>query len=263
MWKYIIGVFAFVQLYACTSDNSLDEQAPRLESIQLNVPITSGDVCGTRSDRRVVVQTGQTLLIDWQVSDDTELSQLKVDIHHNFDCHGHGRNGQAWSIIELIDLEGAQQTGQLRLEVPQNASAGNYHFGILLLDAAGNQSEIPVQYDLVLENSTDVTAPTLLVQTPTDSQKEIQRGDTLHFSGQVADNLPLAGGKITFSYITPQGNRSLLHSLAFDSQTGAQSSFTWHYPVPATLPKGTYTFEVKAFDAVNNNSISTRTITVK
>ena len=65
--------------------------------------------------------------------DNEALSQYKVDIHNNFDCHGHARSTQDWTVLEVLDIEGTEQRVSRSLSVPDDVTAGNYHFHVQVI----------------------------------------------------------------------------------------------------------------------------------
>lgn len=234
-------------LAACSPRLDLDEQVP---SLYLEGLATAPDtVCGGLEENVITVYAGETFDFFARFEDNIALSQYKIDIHHNFDCHGHRSGLPAWSVLEVEDLVGNIEERQISLSVPSNVGAGDYHFSIQLLDASGNEAR-SIYYPLKLKHRSDSVAPRLSVQAP--NSNSVNAGDVLSFSGTVEDNLDLEGGFVELRYRTPSGN--VVEVATEDLTTGTLQSFSLEYAIPASLVSGTYTFTVEAYDAVRNAS---------
>jgi len=117
---------------------------------------------------------GDTLLIgheahlDLELSDDVMLKSYKVDIHSNFDGHGHAVKAELvrlttadapWSFSKSWDVSDKRNTDIHHHEiiVPDSINGspiakGNYHFSVYVTDAAGNESKVIV--GVVVANGT-------------------------------------------------------------------------------------------------------------
>ena len=88
------------------------------------------------------VAAGQTLIVTADVSDESGLSQIKLDIHDQFDGHNHGKiAGIPWEEVRVIDIDGKEYFITENFDVPDNATAGPYHVIAQVVDAAGNTGE--------------------------------------------------------------------------------------------------------------------------
>lgn len=87
------------------------------------------------------------------LEDDEALGQLKVDLHNNFDCHGHDGKTQTtdWEVIDIIELSGDHTHQTLRYIAPADITLGAYHLSVELLDKAGNQAENGLRFDVLAE----------------------------------------------------------------------------------------------------------------
>jgi hypothetical protein len=103
---------------------------------------------------------GHEVHLDVELSDDIKLGSYKVDIHSNFDGHGHAvpalvksetAADVAWSFSKSWDVSDKINTDIHHHEiiVPDSINgspiaAGNYHFSVYATDAAGNESKVIV-----------------------------------------------------------------------------------------------------------------------
>ena len=162
--------FLFPILFiACGGDNDLSP--PEIEVIESIPPLSQQLICG-ELEEGYKLYSGDTLIMDLRITDNEELSELKVDIHDNFDCHGHGGNRAPgfetpdisqettdWTLLNINELSGSEQELQLSIAVPENVTAGFYHFALQVVDAAGNEAESELIYDLNVKNRRDTIPP--------------------------------------------------------------------------------------------------------
>jgi hypothetical protein len=96
-----------------------------------------------------VAVKGKTFLFKAKFSDNRELSQYKIDIHGDFDIHGHTTQQEEWETILIGDLSGKEQEIERTISVPADIKSGTYHFIVECTDKAGN-SAVPQEIDLVI-----------------------------------------------------------------------------------------------------------------
>jgi hypothetical protein len=117
---------------SCNSDS--DKQSPVIELLSVSPQLESALICGEMEINNVIsLNSNDSLKLSLKLSDNKGLSQLKIDIHENFDCHGH-KAVSPWQVLNLIDLSGTEQILNLSIPIPSTASAGVYHFQIRLFD---------------------------------------------------------------------------------------------------------------------------------
>jgi hydroxymethylpyrimidine pyrophosphatase-like HAD family hydrolase len=86
-----------------------------------------------------------------EFSDNEGLSSYKVDIHPNFDGHVHTRANEtvdfkynkSWSITGKNTVVHHHE-----IQIPENATPGNYHLMVYCTDNAGNESHVAVNIEL-------------------------------------------------------------------------------------------------------------------
>lgn len=235
-----------------------DTTPPVWEFHSFNPEPRSGEICGELEPEVFFVKGGDVFEFHATFTDDEELSQYKIDIHQNFDCHGHGKTLD-WYVLDIIELSGKEEEVHKQLEVPENVTAGKYHFMIYLVDAAGNQAVNTFIRDFVVLNPTDTIPPEVLLTTPNPTENHVvERGTSLNFSGTVTDNLSLyegGNGKIVIDFVN-QSNQNIFDGaeFAFPPTLSTTYDFDLDVDIPLSAPTGDYIFRVYAFDGVNNRS---------
>lgn len=265
----IIALIVIVQLTACNVPDT-DLTPPTIEEISYEPAPDADEICSTQEPVVFGLTGGDELIFDVVFNDDVGLSQYKVDIHNNFDCHGHGggvapspsapnveNQTNDWSIQDVRDISGMSVPVRRVLNVPQNVTAGNYHFHIQVLDQSGNDVPFANFYSLKVKNSLDVVPPVINIQQPATNSIAIQKGNTIRFVGQVTDNLSLSEGGNGILYLSntdlSSGNTLSTNTyFQFDETVDDTFDFDFEYTVPQTLVAGSYRFSLGANDGVRN-----------
>lgn len=237
-----------------------DTEAPILSLNSINPGAGQGLVCGQPDSRVIAIESGDTISATLVLSDNENLSQYKVDLHSNFDCHGHAKpatNTEDWYLIDIQDVSGKTAEVELELFAPNNVTSGTYHFGVQATDAAGNNSESTL-YSVNVVNTSDLEAPVLIVNTPSEPSFTMANGDAILFEGSVTDNQLLNSGgngliEVRYWNIT-NGTVSILAERSLGDIASETYNFSFPETIPQTLVSGSYIFEVRAFDGVNNPS---------
>ena len=83
-----------------------------------------------------------------ELSDDVLLKSYKINIHPNFDHHGHKLSKDTatedFNFNRAYDLSGMRnaQIHHHDIVIPANATPGDYHLMVWCTDAAGNQTQV-------------------------------------------------------------------------------------------------------------------------
>ena len=268
--KYLSLLAIPFLLLSCSDDNSVDVNAPSMQILSLTPPPAAGEICGTTEDTVFTIRGGETLEAELVFSDNQALSQYKVDIHNNFDCHGHGGSAtpgipapnvasvtEDWTVLALEGISGTSEAVTLSLKAPENITAGAYHFQVQVLDESGNDNPLANFYSIRAYHPDDEEPPVLTVESPTESSLAAQKGETLRFEGQVTDNFSLSegGNGLVFISYTDLGSGNTFSTDAFvalDGGVGKSYDFELEFEVPQTIKAGDYRVRVDAYDGVRN-----------
>lgn len=257
--KRIIGLIVLtgfvIVLAACGKNKTTpgDEHELSIKILETSVPVTTAEVCGVDHDNVLKLTTGIPLTLKMQFKGAQELSQYKIDIHANFDCHGHERPLSEWQFLKVEDLSGKEAMVTETIPLPTEAFTGNYHCIIRLIDASGNEAEF-VEFSLIVSNSEDSEPPVISLQQPASDSIAVNRGDVITFQGAVTDNLSLKNGRLEITYVDAAGADYTAIIENFSAQEYDEHAFERTYEVPAFAATGTAVFTLRAFDEFNNTS---------
>lgn len=153
MKKSIFFLFTLIVIAAisCKKDtpvhpgDGLYPEKPIIEILSVSPGTITAEICGQQDERVIELSTGQSLELRFNIKARAGLSQYKIDIHSNFDCHSHRLGESAatvpWKVLDIVALSGQEITETQTLKVPENATAGNYHFMMQALDNEGYEAE--------------------------------------------------------------------------------------------------------------------------
>jgi hypothetical protein len=86
---------------------------------------------------------------EMNLSDNEQLASYKVEIHNNFDNHGHETDFRSGSETVPFTFEKAWNVSgrnthvhHHEINIPENATEGKYHLMVYCTDAAGNESYV-------------------------------------------------------------------------------------------------------------------------
>lgn len=266
---------AALLLMGCGDKETIDLSAPSMRILSLSQEPEAVTICGAMEDTVFTLRGGELLRAEVRFSDDEALSQFKIDIHQNFDCHGHGAGTapgvsvpgvssqtEDWSVLRLEGLSGQEQAATIELRAPEQVTAGNYHFQIQVLDESGNDNPFANFYSIQAYHPDDEVAPLLSVSEPSSSSFSVSKGSTVRFVGEVTDERSLSeggNGQLFLSYTDLSSGNTFFANKAFpfDENVGKQHSFDFEYTIPQTLRTGDYRYQLSAHDGVRNVAVPT------
>jgi len=139
----VLSLLTFTILFNACSDDDSDTTKP---VITLNAPIEGA-----------VLKIGSNIHFDMDLEDNEMLRSYKVEIHSNFDGHGHTKADAGetvdFSFNRTWDVSGNKSKHEHHhdIAIPENATPGAYHFMVYCTDEAGNESyvarSITLSYD--------------------------------------------------------------------------------------------------------------------
>lgn len=242
----VLAAILALGISSCTSDE--DDKSTPTDKTKPTAQLTS-----PADDDEFV--SGNEITVNATISDDTELSQAKIEIHENFDGHSHMKNGAPefeWDSI--INLSGKTATLNFKVKLPIDIAAGNYHFTMKVLDKQGNEADF-IEADIKLKNADDLVDPTLTVtSTPKpDANNEIHLhgGDKeITIIGAASDDKGLKSYEIVLIHEDTEVN----YMDKDGTFSGTSGNFTEKVVFDPSWPKGEYELIIKAFDLKNNHA---------
>lgn len=252
---YTAIIFTFIG-FACTEESAISEgpdtHKPIITVLESTPVAQDQRICKSMESNVISATTGSDIILNLEFSDDSNLSQYKIDIHNNFDCHAHGRvAASSWQLLKIENISGKTVNVEEVIRVPEDVLAGDYHLQILCLDALGNEAE-PVIYSVKVENAIDNIPPVLSLSEPSSGSVSIAKGADLNFKGTVTDNHSLANGKIEITYTDPGGTEFFPIQEFFPEIQGTEAAIDLTFVVPAAAASGKHEFVIKAYDTYNN-----------
>lgn len=263
-------IIVLVLLISGCGESVVDTTAPTMNDLTYTPKPKEAEVCGTQEPVVFHLNNNGEFTIDVTFSDNEALSQYKIDIHNNFDCHGHGKGSapsipvvkvenqtEDWTVLDVQNLSGSTAQVKRTLTVPDNVTAGNYHFHIQVIDEAGNDSPFTNFHPIKIKNLRDTIAPEITLQQPAASSFSIKKGEEIRFAGKVRDNRSLSDGGngilyLSYTDLTSGNSFSTGKAFSFNETEGSEYDFVFTYEVPKTLVSRKYRFSLGANDGVRN-----------
>ncbi|MDR2809996.1 MAG: DUF4625 domain-containing protein [Tannerellaceae bacterium] len=97
-----------------------------------------------------VLEIGEEVHFEMEVSDNDLLREYKVEIHHNFDGHNHEATRAEEELVPFFfeqtwsDISGKKNASihHHDIVIPEDAAPGDYHLEVFCTDASGNEAYI-------------------------------------------------------------------------------------------------------------------------
>lgn len=268
--SFLFAMAAVVISISSCGNDDVDVTPPTIDDLVSSPAPQEAEICGGVEPVVFLLTGGDDLSFDVVFNDNDALAQYKIDIHNNFDCHGHG-GGVApkvvvpsidnqttdWTVLDIHNLSGKSAMVSETLKVPENVTAGNYHYHIQVIDEAGNDSPFSNFYALKIKNPLDDIVPQIAVELPNVTSFSRKKGEVIQFKGQVSDNRSLSDGGngvlyLAYTDLSTGNTFSTGESFVFDETIGTTFDFDFEYTVPQTLVAGDYRFSLGANDGVRN-----------
>jgi hypothetical protein len=253
---YVALLLLILVFISCVKEGEVDRIPPDLKVISWSPEPTPSVVCGSLEQVVFRVSDLDTIKMLIEFLDAGGLSEVKIDIHNNFDCHGHRSDTRDWLLQKIIPLSGSKQIKEITLPVPQNATAGSYHFGLLVSDMAGNVTDQTFFYSVQIVNHADTIPPVMQVISPDSDELIVTRGEEIQIEVFVEDNRPLyLGGNAKVLVLFRRGasgNILIQERIDLSKVDSNTSNGNLTFAVPSTWPKGNYDMILIPYDGVRN-----------
>lgn len=248
--NYLLALSALLVLGLQSCKKDVDDEAPVIETFEVE---------------NTTISAGSEIHADLDFSDNEALKSYKIDIHDNFDGHGHGKVGSSWSYQELVEISGKVYSDHKHIDVPEDAFSGPYHFTLYVLDAEGNQSDFEEVELMVTNSSTPVINITSLDASATN---HVPKGTTLSLVGDITD----ADGidEIVIELGTPTDESTVVADAFYDNDMDLGGSVTTYdlsalspsIDVPSSTATGEYQLIFRVKDTTGNIAIASYVIHV-
>jgi len=245
-------------LPGCVKEGEVDRDPPTFNILSYSPEPIDGYICGSYEQVIFIVDDTDTIRLEVEFIDEGGLSEAKIDIHNNFDCHGHRSETRDWFLQEIIPLSGTREVKEIILPVPQNATSGNYHFGLLVSDESGNVTDQTFFYSIQIRNSADTIPPTLELISPGSTDISISRGETLPIIVELRDDKILSvggnAGLLILSRRSAGGNVMTQHEVSFNDINNNSHLYETTFTVPAVWLRDEYDLIILGYDGVRNEA---------
>lgn len=258
MKTYFWFLSLFLLYTSCVREGNIDTEPPALEIIEWDPQPREAKICNTIEQSVFKLTDIDTLKAYVRISDEGGLSELKLDIHNNFDCHGHRSSTEDWFVQEIITLEGGLFEDWITITPPENVTSGAYHFGLQATDLSGNVTDRTLFYSIDIVNLSDTIPPTMEWIHPESSILEVERGDKIWLEGILRDNRNLnLGGNAGIEILSrrlPSGNNMTQHEVDLSDIHDTDYPFGYEFTVPMTWVRDEYELRIFAYDGVRNSA---------
>lgn len=152
--KILIGIWLLSTLFAACGDD--DDGTSTKKDAEKPKIVETGIVANPQDCQQYKV--GESIPFLYTFTDNEELGNFNIEIHHNFDHHTHGTSATSCPLNPQMTSEEIQKlkvwvynksfsipkattkyTAKETIEIPKDIAPGDYHFMIRLTDAAGWQ----------------------------------------------------------------------------------------------------------------------------
>ena len=256
--RFLLFFSLLLVLQGCVKEGSIDRNKPTFKVLSFSPEPTYGTICQSFEQAIFMVDDTDTIKMELEFYDEGGLSEAKIDIHNNFDCHGHRSQTQDWFLQEVVPLSGVRVVKEILLPVPKNATSGNYHFGLLVSDESGNVTDQTFFYSIQIKNSTDTIAPTIELIAPSNNEISIARGEVLSIIVELKDDKILSvggnAGILILSRRSEGGNVMTQLDISFNNINNNFQRVETSFTIPIVWVRDQYDLIFLGYDGVRNES---------
>ncbi len=200
------------------------------------------------------LRSGEILAVRVLMSDNEELSQVKFEVHDNFDGHSHLKKAGSpvFTWDSIINLSGKNAELVFNVQLPEDVAAGKYDFLVMALDKSGNEAEL-AERELFIVNVLDEEEPQFaaLSFTPALMNGEIhlENGESeILVNATATDNLGL--DKVIYRLIRESDEKEMWESET--SLNGTSSAISQRIELDQAWGKGHYELLITLVDETGN-----------
>lgn len=258
LYRFLFFFSTLLIFAGCVKEGNVDRDPPTFEVVSFSPEPTTGTICQSFEQSIFMVDDSDTIRMQIEFFDEGGLSEAKIDIHNNFDCHGHRSQTQDWFLQNIIPLSGIREVKEIVLPVPENATSGNYHFGLLVSDETGNVTDQTFFYTIQIKNSADTIPPTLELISPSSNEISVTRGESLSIIVELNDDKILGtGGNSGIQILSRRsegGNVITQQEVSFNDVNNNFQRLETSFTIPMIWVRDQYDLIIIGFDGVRNES---------
>lgn len=258
LYRFLFFISTLLFLSACVKEGRVDRDSPTFEVVFFSPEPTTGTICQSFEQSIFLLDDKDTIRMEIEFYDEGGLSEAKIDIHNNFDCHGHRSQTQDWFLQKIIPLTGIKEVKEVILPVPQNATSGNYHFGLLVSDETGNVTDQTFFYTIQVTNSSDTIPPALELIAPSRNEISIARGEEISIIVELSDDKILGmGGNAGIQILSRRsegGNVMTQQEVSFNDVNSNSQRLETTFTIPLIWVRDQYDLIIFGLDGVRNES---------
>lgn len=222
------------------------------------------------------VEPGEELTIQFTLTDDIALGEVRIDIHDDFDGHEHEsariKAAPFETTIILDDMQGQKTySATVPVPIPGDAATGPYHLQINYFDLAGNEGALYVdKFEIVSE----ATAPAITITNfGADEELALNENGILELEGTIVSRTEGGLDEVHIMVLEEEEDhshgRKLQRAPLYDQEwelSGADTFVLEEQIIPAidlsAAAAGHYELRIMARDMAGNVKVITREIHV-
>jgi hypothetical protein len=267
MKKLFLSSALLATLFACSKKDDKDVTAPVIEKFTAN-----------NKTQDVTVKAGDEVHIDFKVTDNKELREIKIDLHDAFDGHTHGGRTNSFvkfATVKVYALSGTRFEGHEHIDIASNALAGPYHVMARALDKEGNQSALKEIEGFIITNDHQAKVKdfaTVPAKNNSSNEIDVTKGGTIKITAVIEDtaNTGTKGLEEIEIYAEEKAHSHgrVAHEKLFEKEIKGTSltnpySLNETFPIPANAEHGDYKLVIKVIDKDGNITLHYETLHVE
>jgi len=233
-----IAIFGIL-LNSCSSDD--DASSPSVNAPEIT-NFEYGEGSSHSTDQAAF--TGSDIHIEADIYAEGVVNSIILSIHaHDLEA---GENEEEWEFEQVYDAASYQVINpsfHVHVDVPQYAAEGEYHIELLVIDEAGNSTEIEGHIDVI----------NLITFSNADIDATVVRGEEFHMDVEIGAlngihelNVDIHAHDLTVGDGEVEWDGEFDYSADFHDLT--EADFHKHIQVPATAPAGEYHITITVED---------------
>ncbi len=177
----LIAIAFTIGLFFPSCENEDEVTKPEIDLLELGI------------ENGRVAYIGADLHIEAEIVAEGLIHEVEVEIH--------AEEGSGHEVEEVFDYSDQTLKNTLfhqHVDIPDEFSAGSYHFHLTVTDKEGNSTT--VEEDITIEELADNEVPVITISSAPTSGQAFGNGETISVSGTIMDNMALEGLLVALVY---------------------------------------------------------------